>query len=165
MRTDPIPPREIEDEEIHPILDNLILTLKRAQIPYLFGGGLAAKCLGRERRTKDIDLFVRPEHADPLLEALERGGFETEKTDPRWLYKAQKENAPIDIIFKSAGDIFLDEETFRRATPIEFMGMAINILKSAKIDWDYLKRRAKHGPRRNGGRATQTGPPLPSGRL
>lgn len=176
MQTEPTPRKLIEDEVIQSILDDLILVRERTQIPYVFGGGLAAKCYGRERRTKDVDIFVRPEQAERLLNALEEVGFKTEKTDPKWLYKAQKDNVPIDIIFKSAGNIYLDDETFRRATPIEFMGKtipilpvedlmvmkslateefgphhwfdALGVIKSGKIDWEYLKRRAKHGPRR-----------------
>lgn len=176
MQTEPTRHKLIEDEVISPILNDVVHTLKKAGIAYLFGGGLAAKCFGRERRTKDIDLFVRPENADPLLSALEKAGFKTQKTDPKWLYKAKKDDIPIDIIFKSAGNIFLDDETFKRATQMEFMGSSINILppedlivmkalatgeftpnhwydaldviKSTPIDWDYLTRRAKHGPRR-----------------
>lgn len=176
MQTEPTRHKLIEDEVISPILNDVVHTLKKAGIAYLFGGGLAAKCFGRERRTKDIDLFVRPENADPLLMALEKAGFKTQKTDPKWLYKAKKDDIPIDIIFKSAGNIFLDDETFKRATQMEFMGSPISILppedlvvmktlatgeftpnhwydaldviKSTPIDWDYLNRRAKHGPRK-----------------
>ena len=176
MQTEPTRHKLIEDEVISPILNDVVHTLKKAGIAYLFGGGLAAKCFGRERRTKDIDLFVRPENADPLLSALEKAGFRTQKTVPKRLYKAKKDDIPIDIIFKSAGNIFLDDETFKRATQMEFMGSAINILppedlivmkalatgqstpthwydaldviKSTSVDWDYLTRRAKHGPRR-----------------
>ncbi len=176
MQTEPSPRKLIEDDAIQSVLDDLILVREKTQIPYVFGGGLAAKCYGRERRTKDVDIFVRPEHADRLLDALEEVGFKTEKTDPKWLYKAQKDDVPIDIIFKSAGNIYLDDETFRRATPIEFMGKTIPVLpvedlmvmkslateefgphhwfdslgviKAGKIDWEYLKRRARHGPRR-----------------
>lgn len=176
MQTEPSRHKLIEDEVISPILDDLIRTLGRTGIAYLFGGGLAAKCFGRERRTKDIDLFVRPENADALLDALDKGGFKTQKTDPKWLYKAKKDDIPIDIIFKSSGNIFLDDETFKRATQMEFMGRTLNILppedlivmktlatgeftpshwfdaldviKSTPIDWEYLSRRAKHGPRK-----------------
>ena len=176
MQTEPSRHKLIEDEVISPILNDVVHTLRKAGIAYLFGGGLAAKCFGRERRTKDIDLFVRPENADALLEALEKAEFKTQKTDPKWLYKAKKNDIPIDIIFKSAGNIFLDDETFKRATQMEFLGQSISILpaedliamktlatgeftpnhwydaldliKSTPIDWDYLTRRAKHGPRR-----------------
>ncbi|MDC4227666.1 MAG: nucleotidyltransferase [Candidatus Manganitrophus sp.] len=54
-------------------------------------------------------------------------------TDPKWLYKAKKDDVPIDIIFKSAGNIYLDDETFRRATPIEFMGKGIPILPAEDL--------------------------------
>lgn len=176
MQTEPTRHKLIGDRELAPVLNEVVDTLGQTGIAYLFGGGLAAKCFGRERLTKDIDLFVRPENADKLLEALEKAGFKTQKTDPKWLYKAKKDDIPIDIIFKSAGNIFLDDETFKRATPMEFMGRPINILppedliimkslatgeftpnhwydaldviKSTPVDWDYLKRRAKHGPRR-----------------
>lgn len=169
-------PRLIEDEEIHKVLDDMITIRHRSQIPFLFGGGVAAKSLGRQRRTKDVDVFVRPERADRLLQAFEEGGFKTERTDPTWLYKAEKDGVPIDIIFKSAGNIYIDEEMIRRATPIDFLGKtipilpaedlivmksvahaehsprhwfdAVTVLATTKLDWDYLKRRAKHAPRR-----------------
>lgn len=58
MQTEPTPRKLIEDDDIQSVLDDLIRVQERTQIPSVFGGGLAAKCLGRERRTKDIDLPV-----------------------------------------------------------------------------------------------------------
>src|SRR5690606_41733525 len=81
-----------------------------SQIPYALIGGLAVKTLGRPRITHDIDFFVCPEDAPKLLDILAQSGFKTQKRDPHWLFKAWKKDILIDIIFKSSGDIYFDED-------------------------------------------------------
>jgi predicted nucleotidyltransferase len=150
--------------------------LENSGIPYALIGGVAAKSLGRPRITHDIDLFVRPDDADRTLEVLEKEGFTTQKRDPFWLFKAWKEEILVDVIFKSSGDIYFDEEVSSHVRRISYMGHQINaispedflvikaaahqehnphhwhdalaVLKQGNLDWDYLLRRAKHAPRR-----------------
>ncbi|MGZ3709670.1 MAG: nucleotidyltransferase, partial [Bdellovibrionota bacterium] len=132
--------------------------------------------LGRPRSTHDIDLFVVPEEAELALRALAKKGFRTEKTDPSWLYKGFKENILVDIIFKSKGEIYLDSEMQQKMITAEFHGRqlrfvapedlliikaaahseltpnhwhdAIGLLSHAKLDWNYLLKRARRAPRR-----------------
>ena len=92
--------------------------LEEQKIPYAMIGGIAAIGLGRPRSTHDIDFFIRPEDAEVTLEALKRHGFDTERTDDRWLYKGFKEQMMVDIIFKSSGDIYFDSEMQERAKPV-----------------------------------------------
>lgn len=110
------------------------------------------------------------------LRALAKHGFQTERTDPTWLYKGFKERILVDVIFKSKGEIYLDAEMYQRITTAEFHGKrlrlvspedliiikaaahseltpshwhdAIALLSHAKIDWNYLIRRARRAPRR-----------------
>ncbi len=158
------------------VLAQTVEALEEANIHYLFIGGIASGGLGRPRSTFDIDVFVRPEEAELTLRALAKKGFDTEKTDPVWLYKGYKENILVDIIFKSKGEIYLDSEMYQRITVAEFHGKklrlvspedlviikaaahseltpghwhdALAILSHAKIDWEYLLRRARKAPRR-----------------
>jgi predicted nucleotidyltransferase len=139
-------------------------------------GGLGSAKLGRPRTTDDIDLFVRPEDAHRTLEVLAEAGFETDTFDPTWLFKAWKHGVLVDVIFRSSGDIYLDDEMVARAVEHEHAGVrpriiaaedllvikaaaaaeavpqhwydALAIIARSDIDWDYLVRRARHSPRR-----------------
>ncbi|MES2965291.1 MAG: nucleotidyltransferase [Bdellovibrionota bacterium] len=150
--------------------------LESRNIPYGMIGGIAASGHGRPRSTHDIDIFVRPEDADAALEALAQQGFETEVTDPRWLYKGWKEEMMVDVIFKSQGDIYFDDEMHQHAKKIPYHGRQISavspedlmiikaavhsevgphhwhdalaILSHAQVDWKYLLKRARKAPRR-----------------
>ncbi len=146
------------------------------KIPYGLIGGIAVSGMGRPRSTHDIDLFVRPEDADATLEALAKFGFDTEKYDPRWLYKGWMGEMMVDVIFKSSGDLYFDDEMMSRTKPIMYHGRsiyavppedlviikaavhseigphhwhdALALLSHATIDWDYLLKRARRAPRR-----------------
>jgi predicted nucleotidyltransferase len=153
-----------------------IKLIEEAQIPYALIGGVAVKELGRPRVTHDIDIFIRPDDANFVLEVLNNDHFDIEKRDPTWLYKAWKEDVLVDLIFKSSGDIYFDEEVRSHVRRIRYLGHWINaispedfiVIKAAAheennphhwhdalavitqghIDWEYLIQRAKHSPRR-----------------
>lgn len=150
--------------------------LEAHNIHYALIGGVAVKELGRPRITHDIDLFVTPDDADRVLDVLKENQFETEMRDPFWLYKAWKEDILVDIIFKSSGDIYFDDEVRAHVRRIPYNGHFVNaispedfiVIKSAahqehnphhwhdalavltqgNLNWEYLLKRAKHAPRR-----------------
>lgn len=158
------------------ILFEAIDILEVSDIPYALIGGFAAKSLGRPRITHDIDLFVRPDDADKVLNVLEAKGFTSQKRDPFWLFKAWRENILVDVIFKSSGDIYFDEEVRSHVRRVPYLGKFVNaispedfivikaaahqehnphhwhdalsVLKQGNIEWEYLLRRARHAPRR-----------------
>jgi predicted nucleotidyltransferase len=158
------------------VLGETVEAMEESGIRYVFIGGIASGGLGRPRSTHDIDLFVMPEDAELVLRALAKKGFQTEKTDPSWLYKGFKENILVDVIFKSKGEIYLDPEMYQKVTVAEFHGRklrlvapedlliikaaahseltpghwhdAIALLTHANLDWEYLLRRARRAPRR-----------------
>ena len=52
-------------------------SLNRAGVPFLVGGSFAfLHQSGIDRSTKDLDLFVRPEHVHKLLEAMSAAGYD-----------------------------------------------------------------------------------------
>lgn len=163
-----------------PNINNTLFTTLEAveenEIPYALIGGIAVKELGRPRVTHDIDIFVRPDDADSVLEILKSKGFETERRDPFWLYKAWKDGILVDVIFRSCGDIYFEEEVRSHVRRIPYYGKFINaispedfiVIKSAahqednphhwydalavltqgNLDWEYLLKRSRHSPRR-----------------
>jgi predicted nucleotidyltransferase len=163
-------------ERFNRVLEETVEAMEESGIRYAFIGGVASGGLGRPRLTRDIDLFVMPEDAEMALQALAKKGFRTEKTDPTWLYKGFKEDILVDVIFKSKGEIYFDNEMFRRMITAVFHGKqlrlvapedlliikaaahseqtpnhwhdAIGLISHAKLDWNYLLRRARRAPRR-----------------
>ncbi len=165
-----------DQESLIDVLFETIDAVERSGIPYALIGGVAGKSLGRPRVTHDIDLFVTPEDASKILDVLEARGFISQKRDPYWLFKAWKQNILVDIIFKSSGDIYFDEEVRSHVRRTTYLGRFVNsispedflvikaaahqehnphhwhdalaVLKQGNLDWNYLLRRAKHAPRR-----------------
>jgi predicted nucleotidyltransferase len=165
-----------ELETLNQTLFAAIEALEEAQIPYALIGGVAVKRLGRPRITHDIDLFICPDDANKILEVLEAKGFHTERRDLFWLYKAWRAEVLVDIIFKSSGDIYFDEEIRAHVRRVPYNGRYLNaispedfivikasahqednphhwhdalaVLTQGNLDWDYLLKRARHSPRR-----------------
>jgi predicted nucleotidyltransferase len=166
------------DEDFHQTLDEAIAAMRDADVRFLIIGGIASAVMGRDRGTRDVDLFVRPEDARRALAGLDAAGFETKIAFPHWLYKGFKRDVLVDVIFRSSKDVLLDDEMLRRAQQREFRGRmlpiappedlmimkavaadedtprywydALGIIAHADgLDWDYLVRRARqHGVRR-----------------
>lgn len=158
-------------------LHDVVEALEGKSLPYLFMGGVGTAAMARPRSTDDIDLFVTPDAAPLVLETLEAAGFDTEIADSGWLYKAYRHGVLVDIIFRSVGDVYVDDEMLRRARSRDFRGTripviapedllvikavaasehvsrhwydAVAIVATCRIDWDYLVERARvSGPRR-----------------
>lgn len=110
------------------VLRQTVDTLKAAGIPFLVAGGLAAKTYGKRRTTHDIDLFVKLEDARRAMQVLSEAGFTTEVTYPDWLYKAFKYDVMVDIIFKSEGNITVDDEILRRARHMDYRGRVLPVV-------------------------------------
>lgn len=150
--------------------------LEEAQVSYAVIGGIAVTGLGRPRSTQDIDVFVRPEDAEAVLDLLSRHGFKTEQTFPTWLFKAFKDDVLVDIIFRSEGGFYFDDEMRERAGKITYHGRqvrivspedfvlikcavhseemphhwhdALSVLSHSKVDWNYLLHRSRKAARR-----------------
>lgn len=169
--------RQVDEEAFLGVLRDAIGALEDKDIPYVLMGGISSATFGRPRGTNDIDLFVEPERARLTLEALAANGFTTDETDPRWLYKGWKDGILVDVIFRSTGDIYLDEEMLAHARVVEVKGCAariiapedlliikaltadehmphhwhdaLGVITGSDLDWDYLVSRARrHGARR-----------------
>lgn len=180
----PVPVRDHYDDGDEPdsrtvadVLAAAVAALDEADLPFVVVGGLVASALARPRRTDDIDLFVQPEDARAVLAALAEAGFATEETDPMWLFKAWRDGVLVDVIFRSTGEVYLDDEMIARAEVQDCRGSrarlisaedllvikavtatergshhwydALGIIGRTPLDWEYVVRRARQtGPRR-----------------
>jgi len=166
---------DVDEDDLLKVLGEAVDAIESLDIAYAFVGGLAAILLGPPSRTNDIDFFVRPQDAPTLLKELAGRGFDTKVHDPSWLLKATKNGVLVDILFRSTGEIYLDDEMIGRTTVGEYRRQrlrivsaedlfvmkalahgrdtgywyeALDLLAYTEMDWEYLLRRARHGPRR-----------------
>jgi predicted nucleotidyltransferase len=163
------------DADFYATLARSTSALQKAGIPYLVIGGLASALLGRERRTRDVDLFVKQTDAEAVLDRLSEVGFATERTNRDWIYKAFLHNIQLDVIFVAKG-MRLDDEMLARGVIRSVGGVALRvmspedlivlkalshdeqtprhwfdglgILARQELDWGYLCHRARHHPSR-----------------
>ena len=118
-----------DNRVFYDVLDESLKALNKKGIHYVLMGGISASAHGGSRfTTHDIDFFVKQVDAERTLEALEEAGFTTEKTDPKWLYKGFKSNVMVDVIFKSSGEVTLDDEMLERSLLADFNGRSLRVL-------------------------------------
>jgi len=161
-------------------LDRAVKTLAAHDVPFGAIGGLAAVAWGRPKwdpASADIDLMVRPQDAEAAQAALVEEGFDAvSTTEEHWLRKAVRDGVGVDLIFRAAGDVYLDDEMIERVVERDFEGVAVpvvsaedtvvmkalafgeqtptywaealSIIARHDLDWDYLLRRSRHGVHR-----------------
>jgi predicted nucleotidyltransferase len=163
------------DEDVFPgVLREVVVAL--SDVPFGVIGGVASAAYGRPRWTKDIDVFCRAEDAEGVLDRLAARGFEVERTNPMWIYKAFSDDVQIDVIFKVRSEVYFDEVMAERIRRVELDGVelpvlapedivvmkamavdeespwhwydALGILSAVDLDWDYLVTRARKSPNR-----------------
>lgn len=175
-RRDSVAADRSEERAFVAVLGDATSRLEDEDIEHVVMGGVAIAALARPRWTHDVDIFVRPDDAARALKVLERAGYDTEKTDPLWLFKAWKDDVLVDLIFRSEGGYYLDDSILDRSSRVEFKGQSFRVLppedlliiKAAahqedapyhwfdalallarhRMDWDYLLERARRAVRR-----------------
>ena len=164
------------EEVFTDVLRAAVGALESNDVPYVLIGGVGSASLGRPRWTHDIDVLVAPVDADRALDVLAAAGFDPERTNPHWIYKATMQDVVVDVIFRTVGDIYLDDEMLAHAAGADFCGVAarvaapedqivikaiahdeqsarhwndaLSLIASTEVDWEYLLHRSDRGARR-----------------
>lgn len=117
-------------------LDTL-LRLKAAGVPFMVGGAFAfTRYASMHRDTKDLDLFVRPDDAAPVLGLMRSAGYRTELTFPHWLGKIHAGENFVDIIFSSGNGVArVDDRWFEHAVAGEVLGETVKLCPPEEMIW------------------------------
>lgn len=121
------PPNPDRLQEICGALKIAVAALREAEIPFLLGGSLAIWARGGPEPQKDLDLMVRPEHAEVVQETLVRAGMRGERPPEEWLLKAWYGDVLIDIIFAPSG-LELSDDVFARGEAISILAVATPVM-------------------------------------
>lgn len=101
--------------------------LRDAGVDFMLGGSMAAWARGGPEPDNDLDLMIKPDHAQAALEALAGAGMRTELPTEEWLYKAWHGDVLIDLIFCPSG-VELTDEAFKRAEVISVMAVGMPVM-------------------------------------
>jgi hypothetical protein len=104
-----------------------VATLREADIQFMLGGSMAAWARGGPEPDNDLDLMVKPAHAEAALEALAGAGLRIERPPEEWLYKAWHDEVLIDLIFCPSG-LELTNEVFARAETMSVMAVNMPVM-------------------------------------
>lgn len=128
---------------------DVLLLLRDASVPSLVGGAYALEHLaGLGRRSKDLDLFLRPPDCAHALRVLAQAGYRTELTHPHWLAKAfSSENQFVDLVFNAGnGAVPVDDLWFEYAVPAEVLGLPVSLCPAEETIWSkaYIMERERY---------------------
>lgn len=154
------------------ILEEALGLLRGESVPHLVIGGIASAATlsqGWSAPCSDIDVFIRERDSERTSEIFSAAGFCVERTDPTWIYKAARPDVTVDLIWRSRGDIRLDDEMLAHCSELSFFGVPVQVpgpedllliksiadlngtshfeeclrmLGRLRFDWDYLIERA-----------------------
>ena len=116
---------------------DVLETLSAAKIRFLVGGGHAfAMYSGIRRKTKDMDLFVRPDDVETTLRALADKHYETELCFPHWLGKIYCQRDFIDVIFSSGNGVCtVDDGWFEHAVAGHVFDVPVLFCPAEEMIW------------------------------
>jgi hypothetical protein len=138
----------------------------RAGVPFALGGGLAVGAYtGIGRYTKDLDLYILPEHREKTIDLLTECGlgdyYEVKPYDRNWIYRSHCSDAIVDAIWAMANQraqvdlnwlergpiIRMFEREFHVIPPEELIWSKLYVLQYDRCDWpDALNLLSATGP-------------------
>lgn len=104
-----------------------VAVLRETEVQFMLGGSMAAWARGGPEPDNDLDLMVKPEHAEAALDALAAAGMRVERPPEEWLYKAWHGDVLIDLIFHPSG-LELTDEVFERGDTISVMALSMPVM-------------------------------------
>lgn len=111
--------------------------LQSTRVPFLIGGAYAFRqYTGIVRDTKDLDVFLAPDHLDKALAAFDAAGFRTEVTYPHWLAKVYNDDYFVDLIFRLGNGLAAVDDTWiLHSVPGEAVDIPVRLIGPEDLVW------------------------------
>jgi hypothetical protein len=135
-----VPERERE------IYKRALRALNEYGIPYVVAGAYAIyEHTGIYRETKDLDVFVEPEHTIDAARVLRDAGFTTRLEQPHWLAKAFAGEPFVDLIFGMGNGLALiDAGWYRNSRPAILAATPVRVAPAEELLWHRLFIHERH---------------------
>lgn len=132
LSPDAVPKRGLAgtSPESREIFANWLTLLNRIGVPYIVGGAFAVHFYtGIWRSTKDLDVFLPPQHVRKVLKAAEQSGFETAVKSGHWLAKVCQGPYFLDLLFGFwNGQLQVSEEWLAASQHGEVAGVPVPLI-------------------------------------
>lgn len=116
----------------------------REQVPFALGGGLAVGVYtGKGRHTKDLDLYILPDHREWAVDVMAQCGlhdyYETKPYDRNWIFRAHNGEVIVDSIWAMANQrAQVDGGWLDRGPVIEMFGESFRVIPPEELIWSKL---------------------------
>lgn len=121
-------------------------TLNESGLPYVVAGAYAIyEHTGIYRETKDLDVFIEPEHLLDAARVLRAAGFTTRLEQPHWLAKAFLGEPFLDLIFGMGNGLALiDAGWYRHSKPAILAATPVRVAPAEEMLWHRLFIHERH---------------------
>ncbi len=133
---------QIPDEQWQ-IYQDVIDRARALEIPFAVGGAFAlAVHTGCCRNTKDLDLYVLPEHRDRMIACVTDLGltdyYEKVPYDRWWIYRGTKDGTIVDVIWAMANHRSQIDDLWMSGPEVDIRGRRVKVLPPEAMLWDKL---------------------------
>lgn len=127
----------LDDVDATTFYKEVVATLQAAEVPFLVGGTYSLeRHAGIQRRTKDLDLFIRKTSFAAAARALEAAGFDVELAHPHWLAKATRRRLQVDLIFAGGNGLArVDDEWFAHGVKDAAFDIDVRLCPPEEMIW------------------------------
>jgi hypothetical protein len=133
-------------EEEREVYRRALETLNGSGVPYVVSGLYALyEYTGIYRQTKDLDLFVEPQHVVDAARVLQRAGFGTYLEQSHWIAKAMWGDKQIDLIYGTGNGLsFIDADWFDHSREGILAGTRVRVAPPEDLLWHRLFVSERH---------------------
>jgi hypothetical protein len=123
-----------------------LTTLNREGVPFIVSGLYALyEYTGIYRQTKDLDIFVQPQHVVEAARVLRGAGFRPHLEQSHWLAKAMHGDKQIDIIYGTGNGLsFIDADWFAHSRAGILAGTQVRVAPPEELLWHRLFVSERH---------------------
>jgi hypothetical protein len=128
--------RDLDEATIKTYKD-ILHQLSKSKVPVLIGGGLALRnYMPYANDFGDLDIFCLEKDYPKIMKLLSKAGFEVWVKDERWLAKAFKKKAQVDVIFGSPNGVNkVNKSWFAHAHTAKALGEKIDLVGPEHLLW------------------------------
>ena len=125
------------------VYSRVIAEAQARSVPFALGGAFAvASYTGCWRDTKDLDVYVLPEHRERMLEVLAACGLEDYYAkapyDRWWIYRSFRDDIIVDVIWAMANHRAEIDRLWMSGPEVELRGCRVRVLPVEALLWDKL---------------------------
>ena len=123
------------------VFHKVLALARKSGIRFSVGGSMAlAFYTGQARETKDLDLCVRPEDRQAMIDVLAEAGlkdyFEVQPYDRAWIYRGTLDGVIVDVIWSMANHRSnVDELFLSRGPEVRLHSELVTMLPVEELIW------------------------------